>query len=153
MRTHPVAAPPASEKAVLGFADVAARLRAFAFPAVEHVVGIGSGGAVPAALVAQHLRVDLTMLWLNYRAEDNTPRHPAPRVLAPPDARLAGLAGGRVLLVDDVSVSGATLRAAQALLPAACTVFTFVLKGHADYILFPEVERCVSWPWKPEPPV
>jgi hypothetical protein len=27
-------------------------------------------------------------------------------------------------------------------------VTTLVMKGKADYVLFPEVRTCVQWPWK-----
>ena len=52
-----------------------------------------------------------------------------------------------ILLVDDVSVSGVTLSLALSLLKDF-EVFTFVLKGQADYVLFPEIKECVNWPWK-----
>ena len=83
------------------------------------------------------------MMRLNYRAEDNTPQRPEPELLGtfqPPNA-------SRVLLVDDVSVTGQTLTAAKALLPHS-HVTTLVIKGQGDFVLFPEVARCVVWPWK-----
>jgi len=51
------------------------------------------------------------------------------------------------LLVDDVSVTGKTLKCAVENLQDY-TVYTFVLKGKADYVLFPEINTCVEWPWK-----
>jgi len=63
---------------------------------------------------------------------------------AVPDVR-----GQRIVLVDDVAVSGATLRRARELLGAA-QVVTVAFKGRpgaADVVLFPDVPTCVRWPW------
>lgn len=130
------------EKVTLDFLEVRNRLERLELPEVDLVVGIATGGSVPASLVAYKLNRPLAMMRLNYRAEDNTPQRPEPQLQSPfqpPEAR-------RVLLVDDVSVSGQTLGVARALLPH-CEVTTLVLKGRADYVLFPEVSSCVVWPW------
>lgn len=134
------------EAVSLDFAYISDRLRTLVdtLPCVDVVVGIATGGIVPAAMVAHQLGVPLRYLHLNYRAPDNTPRHESPVILAdfsPPAA------GARVLLVDDVSVSGSTLNRACDLL-VGCTITTFVLKGQADYVVFPDVTNCVNWPWR-----
>lgn len=115
------------------------------FPEVDVVVAIGSGGVVPGALVAQHLRKDLAVLWVNYRDAHNQPRHAEPRLLAAvPELR----AGTRVLLVDDVCVSGRTLATARAALEAGgLTTHAFVLKGDVPFALIRDVPGCVAWPW------
>jgi len=133
-------------KVKLDFLEICDRLERLELPEVDSVVGIATGGNVPASLVAYRFSLPLRMMQLNYRAEDNTPQRPEPQLLAtfhPPSAQ-------RVLLVDDVSVSGRTLGVARALLPH-CEVTTLVLKGRADVVLFPEIERCVLWPWKVSP--
>ncbi len=129
----------------LSFIEISDRLRKTELPETDLVVGIGSGGVVAAALVAFHLRTELHTITLNYRDENNTPRYEAPIVLQSlfPDT----IAGKRVLLVDDVSVTGKTLEAARKLLQGA-TVTTLTLKGKADIVLFPDVQDCVMWPWK-----
>jgi adenine/guanine phosphoribosyltransferase-like PRPP-binding protein len=131
----------------LAFEDIAARLARWSFPeGIDGVVGIASGGVVPAALVAQHLRVGLKVIALNYRDDANQPRHAVPQLLAAvPDLGV----WRRVLLVDDVYVSGSSWRAARSFLPAAVEVLPFVLKGRVDFALIREVEGCVQWPWKP----
>jgi adenine/guanine phosphoribosyltransferase-like PRPP-binding protein len=130
----------------LAFEDIVARLAAWRFPAgIDGVVGIATGGTVPAALVAQRLGVGLKTIALNYRDETNMPRFDAPRLLAAvPDL------GNwqRVLLVDDVYVSGKSWHAARALLPATVEVLPFVLKGKTDFALIRDVDGCVQWPWK-----
>jgi adenine/guanine phosphoribosyltransferase-like PRPP-binding protein len=130
----------------LAFEDIARRLAAWEFPAgIDGVVGIASGGVVPAALVAQRLGVGLKVIALNYRDDANEPRHAEPKLLsAVPDLG----AWRRVLLVDDVYVSGKSWHAARALLPVEVEVLPFVLKGKVDFALIRDVDGCVQWPWK-----
>lgn len=129
---------------MLSFPEIARAIRGLEAKAYDLVVGIGSGGAVPAALAAFHLRLPLHMIWYNYRDRNNQPRYPEPRL-----QRGTNLPDGirHILLVDDVSVTGRTLNAARRHLdPAAVT--TMVLKGTADIVLFPDISSCVAWPWK-----
>lgn len=130
----------------LAFTDIVARLAAWKFPAaIDGVVGIASGGVVPAALVAQRLGVEMKIIALNYRDEANAPRFPEPKLLsAVPDLG----AWRRVLLIDDVYVSGKSWHAARAALPAGVEVLPFVLKGKVDFALIRDVDGCVQWPWK-----
>lgn len=130
----------------LAFEEIMGRLAAWQFPAgIDGVVGIASGGVVPAALVAARLGVGLKIIALNYRDEANDPRHAEPRLLsAVPDLG----AWRRVLLVDDVYVTGRSWQAARALLPAGVEVLPFVLKGKVDFALIRNVDGCVQWPWK-----
>lgn len=130
----------------LAFEVVAARLAAWKFPTgIEGVVGIASGGVVPAALVAQRLGVGLKVIALNYRDETNEPRFAAPKLLS--DVPDLGT-WRRVLLVDDVYVSGKSWHAARASLPATVQVLPFVLKGQVDFALIRDIDGCVQWPWK-----
>lgn len=130
----------------LAFTDIVARLAAWKFPAaIDGVVGIASGGVVPAALVAQRLGVEMKIIALNYRDEANAPRFPEPKLLsAVPDLG----AWRRVLLIDDVYVSGKSWHAARAALPPSVEVLPFVLKGKVDFALIRDVDGCVQWPWK-----
>jgi uncharacterized protein len=128
----------------LDFADISKALWQIPLPNVDCVVGIASGGIVPASLLAHQLRLPLYLLTINYRAPDNTPQRLVPELLQPvprlPD-------NARILLVDDVSVSGKTLQLAKELLPGY-QIVTFALKGNADIVVFPEISECVAWPWK-----
>jgi len=128
----------------LAFDVISGRLRELDIPTCDVVVGIASGGTVPAALVAHQLGLPLALVKLNFRDEDNVPRRPRPELLEAPPTLAPG---ARVLLVDEVSVTGATLAAATALFPAQ-RVTTLVLKGEADVVAFPDLEGCVAWPWK-----
>jgi xanthine phosphoribosyltransferase len=130
----------------VAFSDIAMRLGEYPFPArLDGVVGIATGGVVPAVLVAQRLGLDMKTIAVNYRDETNEPRYAAPKLLSPvPDL------GGwrRVLLVDDVWVTGKSWQAARALLPSAVEVLPFVLKGKVDFALIRDIEGCIAWPWK-----
>ncbi|MBF0122606.1 MAG: phosphoribosyltransferase [Candidatus Omnitrophica bacterium] len=128
----------------LDFAKILKKLNGVNFPEVDLVVGIETGGMVPASLIAYKLGKDLRLISINYRDEKNHPRYDHPRVLKP--WRLpSGVK--KILLVDDVSVTGETLKAAQKMLKP-CKVVTFVLLGKADFVLFPKIRECVDWPWK-----
>lgn len=130
----------------LAFEEIVRRLDAWHFPAgIDGVIGIASGGIVPAAMVAQRLGVGLKLIALNYRDEANEPRHPEPRLLSPvPELGV----WRRILLVDDVYVTGRSWQAARALLPAQVEVLPFVLKGKTDFSLIRDIEGCVQWPWR-----
>ena len=130
----------------VSFPDLTRRLARWPFPErLDGVVGIAQGGIVPAVLVAQHLGLDVKIVALNYRDEANEPRFPEPRARAPAPA-LGDWR--RVLLVDDVYVSGKSWHAARALLPAGIEVLPFVLKGRVDFALIREIDGCVRWPWR-----
>lgn len=129
----------------LSFREITDRLKQIQLPETDVVIGIGSGGIPPATMVAFHLNAELQVMVLNYRDEKNTPRYEEPKVLAKPEWKLEGK---RILLVDDVSVSGKTLQAALEQLKGL-NVKTLAMKGKADFVLFPEIKDCVKWPWKP----
>jgi uncharacterized protein len=129
----------------LSFIEISDRLRSMSLPETDLVIGIGTGGIVPAGMVAFHLGCELQIITLNYRDENNTPRYENPVILNMPE--MPSLQGKRILLVDDVSVSGKTLN--EALLQfEGLRIKTLTMKGKADFVLFPEIEDCVKWPWK-----
>jgi xanthine phosphoribosyltransferase len=112
---------------------------------IDGVIGIASGGVVPAALVAQRLGIEMKVIALNYRDEANAPRYEEPKLLsAVPDLG----AWKRLLLIDDVYVSGKSWNAARALLPGGIEVLPFVLKGKTDFALIRDVDGCVEWHWR-----
>lgn len=128
----------------LSFKQISERLKQLDLPETDLVIGIGSGGIPAATMVAFHLNAELQIMQMNYRDEQNTPRYDAPKLLHKPDWQLDGK---RILLVDDVSVSGKTMNAALEQLKGF-NVKTLAMKGKADYVLFPEIKDCVKWPWK-----
>ena len=128
----------------LSFIEISERIKKLELPPFDLVIGIGSGGIVPASLLAFHLNAELQVLVLNYRDENNHPRFDEPVVLQKP---VMNLEGKKILLVDDVSVSGKTMNTALKQLEGY-NVKTLAMKGKADYVLFPEIKDCVKWPWK-----
>lgn len=128
----------------LSFKEITERLKTIDFPAIDLVIGIGTGGVPAATMVAYHLNAELKVITLNYRDEENNPRYKDPVVLSVPSWELEDK---KILLVDDVSVSGKTMEAALELL-TGYDVKTCAMKGKADFVLFPEVKDCVKWPWK-----
>jgi adenine/guanine phosphoribosyltransferase-like PRPP-binding protein len=143
--TTPVAAPRPTMTS-LSFKDIIDRLARWEFPGgIDGIVGIAQGGVVPAALVAQRLGLELKLIALNYRDDAHEPRFAAPKLIsAVPDLG----AWKRVLLVDDVYVSGQSWHAARAWLPPEVEVLPFVLKGKVDFALIRDVDGCVQWPWR-----
>lgn len=76
----------------------------------EIVVGIARAGVVPAGVMASILRTDLYAMTISRRqATDQIRERPEVLSAAPPQ-----LAGKRVLIVDEISTSGDTLRLALA---------------------------------------
>jgi hypoxanthine phosphoribosyltransferase len=128
----------------LGFGEISERIRLFELPNYDIVVGIREGGIVPASLIAYKLSAELITLKINYRNNDNRPIYEVPKILSEINENLEGK---KILIVDDVSVTGKTLQTAKSYLnlPQADTL---VLKGKADYVIFPEIGACVNWPWK-----
>ena len=132
-----------SHRPRIGVEDVLERLSELRLPDVDAVVAVERGGLVPGELAARTLGVPLGRIRISYRNDDNSIARPAPEVTAlaevPP--------GDRLLVVDDVAVTGATLnKAVQVLSPRAVT--TLVMIGRADLVAFPEVRGCATWIWK-----
>jgi len=75
----------------------------------ECVVGISKGGLPLATVLASIFRVDLYPVRLSYREMDRK-IHSSPRWSAPVSDKINGK---KVLLVDDISVSGKTLKIAK----------------------------------------
>jgi len=124
--------------------NFAKRLSKAALPDVDLVVAIARGGLIPGAVLASKLEKPLLTVWLRMYEDGLAPvkKFSAPRLVAPFGASVAGK---RILLVDDLARSGATLSRARQLLPET-KITTFVVVGKADVSLFPQ-HACVIFPW------
>jgi len=128
----------------LSFIEIANRLNKFIIPRFDLIIGIANGGIIPAALIAYKLGCEFKRIKINYRDEENQPRFENPKILQIINDKIDGK---KILIVDDVSVSGKTLNEAIKLFYGN-DIKTFVFKGKADFVLFPEITTCVNWPWK-----
>ena len=126
----------------LSFKEISKRIGDINLPYFDLVIGIADGGTVPASLIAYQLGIELKLIKINYRDVQNNPIYEEPVILSQEN-----ITDKKVLLVDDVSVSGKTLEAAIKILQGN-SITTLTLKGKADYVLFPEIAECVNWPWK-----
>ena len=126
----------------LSFKEISKRIGDINLPYFDLVIGIADGGTVPASLIAYQLGIELKLIKINYRDVQNNPIYEEPVILSKKN-----ISDKKVLLVDDVSVSGKTLEAAIKILQGN-SLTTLTLKGKADYVLFPEIAECVNWPWK-----
>jgi xanthine phosphoribosyltransferase len=140
------------------FEEMLERFRTIEFgERFDMIVAIADGGIVPAGILAQRLNnehrdgggenggdigIEVRLLRINLRDEDQKPRYNAPKLLAPIDFEFAGR---RILLVDDRVKSGSTMRLARQLLSDAAVVRTFAVNGEADYALYNE--PCFKFPW------
>jgi hypoxanthine phosphoribosyltransferase len=131
-------------KVSISFVRISKALSEFPFPPTDFVVGIGRGGIVPASLIAHQLSLPFFIASVNYRDDSNHPIRKSPEFVKEFSSSFPQ--GSRILLVDDVSVTGKTLEVVKKTL-TDFSVKTFVLKGKADGVLFPDVNTCVNWPW------
>ena len=115
----------------------------------EVVIGIATAGVLPAAVIASILQVDFYSLKIS-RREQGEVVHPYPRILseAPRQAR-----GRRVLIVDEITTSGDTLRLALAAVrevdpEEVRTATSFVKPGgyRPDYHAL-ETGSLIVFPW------
>ncbi|MDR0711166.1 MAG: phosphoribosyltransferase domain-containing protein [Prevotellaceae bacterium] len=108
----------------------------------DMVVAIANGGIIPAAILNQRLGVELQLLRINLRDNEQKPKYDHPQLLSPVDFEFKNKA---ILLVDDRVKTGATLKFAAALLQGAKLIKTFAVNGNADYALYNE--ECFRFPW------
>jgi hypoxanthine phosphoribosyltransferase len=135
----------------LSFKEIVERINKAALPDIDLVVGIADGGVVPASLIASRLKTDLRVIKINYRDPQNNPQYESPVILSG-FSITHELIKKKILIVDDVSVSGKTFQTALNFFNGF-NVKTLALKGKtADYVLFPEISECVNWPWKIQSP-
>lgn len=129
----------------LEFKDIVERLAAWKFPAgLDGVVAIAHDGILPGALVAQRLGLNLKTITISYRNSANEPQFAHPQLVS----SVPGIAGWkRVLLVDDVWVTGSSWETARAHLPRSVEVLPFVLAGNVDFALLRTTARAPQWPW------
>jgi len=114
----------------LSFDKITKRIKAFNLPHFDLVVGIAEGGKVPAGIIAYKLEADLNIIKISFRDEANTPLYSDPVLIGH-----KGNQNKKILIVDDVSVTGKTLEKASKLFPGN-EVKTLTLKGRQTMSYF-----------------
>ncbi len=115
----------------------------------EVVVGIARAGVIPGAVIASILRVDFYSMKISRRdGAEQVRERPEVMSAAPPQ-----IAGKRVLIVDEISTSGDTLRLALAAVRDAqptevrsATNFARSRGYKPDYFAL-ETDATVIYPW------
>ena len=108
----------------------------------DMIVAIGRGGIIPACLINQRFNLPLEILVMSYRNDKHEIIHDLPLLLK--DVHFEKT-GKKILLVDDVTRTGATIRLAKQILSSAKLIKTLVVNGEADYSLYNE--KCFKFPW------
>jgi len=106
------------------------------------IVAIANGGLVPTGILNQRLQLEVKVLRINFKDENQRPRYERPKLLQPVDFDFKDK---KILLVDDRIKSGSTIVVAREILKDAREIKTFAVNGNADYALFNE--DCFRFPW------
>jgi len=129
----------------ISFDELVTSLRKIKFEEFDLIVAIGKGGTVLGGLIQHILDIPMEILWINFRDEENEIQYQEPMLLKE-NKVLKEIKDKRILLVDDVSRTGSTLRKAKDILKGN-SIKTFVFNGKADYSIM-NSEECVMLPWR-----
>ncbi len=127
---------------MISFEELFSRLKEIRFGEFDMIVAIGSGGVILGGMIQSILKIPMDILWLEYRDEKNKIKHRGPKLAM----KFRGISNMKILVVDDVSRTGATLKKAREILKGN-EVKTFVFNGKADYSMM-DSDECVMLPWK-----
>ncbi len=108
----------------------------------DMIVAIANGGLVPAGILNQRMQLEMKVMRINFKDENQRPRYESPKLLQPVDFDFKAK---KILLVDDRIKSGSTIVVAREILKDAKEIKTFAVNGNADYALFNE--SCFRFPW------
>ncbi|MEA4840269.1 MAG: phosphoribosyltransferase [Bacteroidales bacterium] len=110
----------------------------------DMIVAVANGGIIPAAMLNQHLNLEIQLLKLHLRDASQKQIFEKPQLLE--EIRFE-VKGKSILLVEDRVKTGTTLTYAKQLLmqAGAKSVKTFAVNGNADYCLYNEA--CFMFPW------
>ncbi len=111
---------------------------------IEEVIGIAEGGRTPTAAIAAHLDVPIRIVRARHNPTGTPYTQATGRVMCDTGSIPAGSLRGRVLLVDDICGTGATLGAvASALAAPGLQLINCVLCLNAGARMTPDL-----WVWK-----
>lgn len=128
---------------------------------IQHVIGIANGGTAPARMIASTFGVKARTVRARHNSGDATYQQATGKVVLDLDSLTGALKGqrlqGRVLVVDDICGSGATLRRVRddlaPLLRPSTQVLTAVLCLNSGASTLPDysiwtVSDWVIFPWE-----
>ena len=126
------------------FEDVMQKFREIEFhETFDMIIAIANGGIIPAAILNQRLNIEIQLLKINLRDQNQKPKYDSPKLLSPINFDYKDKS---IILVEDRIKTGATIQYAAKLLGSkAKLVKTFAVNGNADYSLFNE--SCFRFPW------
>jgi hypoxanthine phosphoribosyltransferase len=118
------------------------QLNKIKFEEFDIIVAIGSGGIIPAAFIQRKLNIPMRIININYRDPSHKPKYDDAVLL---EDREFPIKDKKILLVDDVSRTGKTLKKAKEYLKGN-RIKTFTINGEGDYSFFNQ-EECLRMPW------
>ncbi|GBU06909.1 hypothetical protein AwDysgo_02400 [Bacteroidales bacterium] len=126
------------------FDEVASKIKGIKFvEKFDLIVAIANGGIIPAAMINQILGIEIQLLKLSFRDDNQQMLYDSPLLI---EDICFEYANKTILLVEDRVKTGATINLAYKLLsPKAKLVKTFTINGIADYSTYNET--CFMFPW------
>ncbi len=123
--------------------EVMERFRSLSFnEEFDMIVAIANGGIIPAAILNQQLNIEIQLLKINLRDNNQKPKYDKPQLISPINFEFKDKA---ILLVEDRVKTGASVNYAIGLLQGAKLIKTFAVNGKADYALYNE--DCFKFSW------
>ncbi|MGN2642369.1 phosphoribosyltransferase [Nocardia takedensis] len=127
---------------------------------IDAVIGIANGGLIPARGVAEILDVPMIAIHARHNDSDASFLPATGRVECHLDPHAPAVPGGRILVIDDICGSGATLRTVTSTLAPALAAGTILVTAtlcrnigatHTPDIHLWDVDDWVHFPWEPPP--
>jgi len=122
--------------------EIIEKIKKIKFDDFDLIIAVNRGGINPAKTLSKHLKLKINTIHINYRDETHTPKYKKPKLIKNLKIKYKNK---KILLVDDVSRTGKTLRTAKKLLKGN-KIKTFVINGKADYSLY-NCKECFKFPW------
>lgn len=125
------------------FEAISDALYSFDFPEIDLVLGLSEKGKAPALMIAHQLGVALKIMDFSESPESND------LAVSKAEEQEQGMdfyGHHRILIVDDMALESRELSKIKEKIGVE-EVYSFVLFGEADFVLFPKVKSKVKMPW------
>jgi len=131
---------------VIKLDELMQKIRKQSYDQFDLVVGIARGGILPGYLISRFLNLPFESIAISFRNDTHAPIYNEPKLMHPVQFDYIHK---KILLVDDVSNSGASLGKAKEILSGS-TIQTAVISGTADISFYGPHDQCIQWPWDPQ---